>query len=173
MWTWRCTLQTTPCSKRPLQEIYIERQAKERAVPKRWQDPDKLVLRGKQMARNAYRIQKMQGCPSTTYVFTQGIEKIQITKYSKRRNKEAHDNTRDSSQGTLACLTMHNHQLYRLHEDITEENLHGHNGPCRTCATPIHVKNSQKSRKRRTCLEPRKEHLDKKLHQASCVMVKE
>ena len=80
---------------------------------------------------------------------------------------------RDSSQGTLAWLTMHNHQLYRLHEDITEENLHGHNGACRTCAIPIHVGNTQKSRKRRTLLEPRKEHLDKKLHQASCVMVKE
>ena len=61
---------------------------------------------------------------------------------------------RDSSQGTLAWLTMHNHQLYRLHEDITEENLHGHNGACRTCATPIHVRNAQKSRKRRTLLEP-------------------
>ena len=74
---------------------------------------------------------------------------------------------RDSSQGTLAWLTMHNHQLYRLHEDITEENLHGHHGACRTCARPIHVRNAQKSRKRRTLLEPRKEHLDKKLHQAS------
>ena len=39
------------------------------------------------MARNAYRIQKMQGCPSTTYVFTQGIEKIQIKNKNKNKQK--------------------------------------------------------------------------------------
>ena len=118
----------------------------------------------------------MPGSPSTTYVFTQSTKQYKLQNTTNAGTKKLMTIPyvqRDSSQGTLAWLTMHNHQLYRLHEDITEENLHGHNGACRTCATPIHVRNAQKSRKRRTLLEPRKEHLDKKLQQASCVMVKE